>query len=171
MTKYSIIVAADENNVIGKAGTMLPWHLKTDLLRFKKLTENSAVIMGRKCFESIGKPLPNRLNVVVSSNDKYDPGYDNIIVKQTLQMAVDYINSKYIPEAFIIGGGMIYRQCVDIVNTIHLTRVHTEIADGDTFFPEIDMNMWDIAHQEYLPPSPDNDFATTYMILENKRYK
>lgn len=171
MTKYSIIVAADENNVIGKAGTMLPWHLKADLQRFKKVTENSAVIMGRKCFESIGKPLPNRLNVVLSSNDKYDPGYDGIIVKQTLQMAVDYVNSKYIPEAFIIGGGTLYRQSVNIVNKIYLTRIHTEIQDGDTFFPELDMSKWDIVHSEDFPADKDNDYPTTFMILENKRYK
>lgn len=169
MTKYSIIVAADENNVIGKIGTMLPWHLKTDLQRFKKLTENSAVILGRKCFESIGKPLPNRLNVVVSSNDMYDPGYNGVIVKQTLQMAADYINSKYIPEAFIIGGGTIYRQCIDIVNKIYLTRVHTIIEDGNVFFPELDMSKWDIEHSEDVPADKDNDFDTTFMILRRKR--
>lgn len=170
MSKYSIIVAASDNDVIGKDGKM-PWHLMADLQRFKKLTENSAVIMGRKCFESIGKPLPNRLNVVVSSNDKYDPGYDGVIVKQTLQMAVDYVNSKYIPEAFIIGGGMIYKQCVDIVNKIYLTRVHTEIDGGDTFFPHLDMNKWEITHIEKTVADKDNDFPTTFMILENKRYK
>lgn len=168
MSKYSIIVAVSDNNVIGKDGKM-PWHLKSDLTRFKKLTEGHHIIMGRGCFESIGKPLPNRTNIVISSNPGYRP--DGVIVKPSLQFAVDYVNSRYDSSPFIIGGGKVYRQCIDIVNYIHLTRVHTEIADGDTFFPEIDMNMWDIAHQEYLPPSPDNDFATTYMILENKRYK
>ena len=82
MSKYSIIVAADENNVIGRNGTM-PWHLKRDLLRFKQLTTGSAVILGRKCFESIGRPLPNRLNVVVSSNESYNP--EGVIVKPSLQ--------------------------------------------------------------------------------------
>ena len=169
MTKYSIIVAVDENNVIGKAGTMLPWHLKTDLQRFKKLTENSAVILGRKCFESIGRPLPNRLNVVVSSNESYNP--DGVIVKPSLQYAVDYVNSRYIPEAFIIGGGQIYSQCVNIVNRIYLTRVHTEIEDGDTFFPHLDMNNWEITQMEKTDADKDNDFPTTFMVLENKRYK
>ena len=169
MSKYSIIVAADENNVIGKNGT-IPWHLKTDLLRFKKLTENNAVIMGRKCFESIGKPLPDRLNVVVSSNPTYNPG-DGVIVKPSLQYAVDYVNSRYVPNAFIIGGGMIYRQCVDIVNTIYLTRVHTEIEGGDTFFPQLDMNNWEIINMEMTEADKYNDFPTTFMVLENKRYK
>lgn len=169
MSKYSIIVAVSDNDVIGKDGKM-PWHLKTDLQRFKKLTTNSAVIMGRKCFESIGKPLPDRLNVVVSSNPAYNPG-EGVIVKPSLQYAVDYVNSRYIPEAFIIGGGMIYRQCVDIVNKIYLTRVHTEIEDGDTFFPHLNMDNWDIINMERVEADKYNDFPTTFMVLENKRYK
>ena len=169
MSKYSIIVAAADNNVIGKCGKM-PWHLKTDLARFSRLTRGSAVIMGRNCFESIGKPLPDRLNVVVSSDPSYNPG-DGVIVKPSLQYAVDYVNSRYIPEAFIIGGGQIYSQCVNIVNRIYLTRVHTEIEDGDTFFPHLDMNNWEITQMEKTDADKDNDFPTTFMVLENKRYK
>ena len=168
MSKYSIIVAATDNNVIGRNNAM-PWHLKRDLIRFKELTTGSAVIMGRRCFESIGKPLPNRLNVVVSSNESYNP--EGVIVKPSLQFAVDYVNSKYIKEPFIIGGGSLYRQSVNIVNKIYLTRIHTEIPDGDTFFPELDMSKWDIVHSEDFPADKDNDFPTTFMILENKRYK
>ena len=144
LSKYSLIVAASDNNVIGKNGTM-PWHLKRDLQRFKELTTNQAVIMGRKCYESIGKPLPNRLNVVITSNESYNPG-NGVIVKPSLQFAVDYVNSRYIQNPFIIGGGTIYKQSYNIVNTIYLTRVHTNIEDGDTFFPELDMNKWDIVY-------------------------
>ena len=169
MSKYSIIVAADENNVIGKAG-QIPWHLKTDLVRFNRLTRGSAIILGRKCFESIGKPLPDRLNVVVSSNPEYNPG-GGVIVKSSLQYAVDYVNSRYIPEPFIIGGGQIYSQCVNLVNRIYLTRVHTVIEDGDTFFPELDMNNWEIVEMEKTDMDKYNDFPTTFMVLENKRYK
>ena len=163
---YSMIAAVSINNIIGKNG-QLPWHLKTDLLRFKKLTENHTIIMGRRCFESIGKPLPNRTNVVVSSNmDLEIPG---CIVKPSLQYAADYANSRYDSTPFIIGGGTLYRQAINLVNVLYLTRVHTIIEDGDVFFPELDMSKWDIEHTEDVPADKDNDFDTTFMILRRKR--
>ena len=163
---YSMIVAVSENNVIGKNGTM-PWHLKTDLQRFKELTTNHCVIMGRNCLESIGKPLPNRTNVVVSSNTDLEiPG---CIVKPSLQYAADYTNSRYDSTPFIIGGGTLYRQAINLVNVLYLTRVHTIIEDGDVFFPELDMSKWDIEHTEDVPADKDNDFDTTFMILRRKR--
>lgn len=163
---YSMIAAVSTNNVIGKNG-QLPWHLKADLQRFKKLTENHTVIMGRRCFESIGKPLPNRTNIVVSSNmDLEIPG---CIVKPSLQYAADYANSRYDSTPFIIGGGTLYRQAINLVNFLYLTRVHTIIEDGDVFFPELDMSKWDIEHSEDVPADKDNDFDTTFMILRRKR--
>lgn len=161
-----MIAAVSTNNVIGKNG-QLPWHLKADLQRFKKLTENHTVIMGRRCFESIGKPLPNRTNIVVSSNmDLEIPG---CIVKPSLQYAADYANSRYDSTPFIIGGGTLYRQAINLVNFLYLTRVHTIIEDGDVFFPELDMSKWDIEHSEDVPVDKDNDFDTTFMILRRKR--
>lgn len=163
---YSMIAAVSTNNVIGKNG-QLPWHLKADLQRFKKLTENHTIIMGRRCFESIGKPLPNRTNVVVSSNTDLEiPG---CIVKPSLQYAADYANSRYDSTPFIIGGGTLYRQAINLVNVLYLTRVHTIIEDGDVFFPELDMSKWDIEHSEDVPADKDNDFDTTFMILRRKR--
>ena len=163
---YSMIAAVSTNNVIGKNG-QLPWHLKTDLQRFKKLTENHTIIMGRRCFESIGEPLPNRTNVVVSSNTDLEiPG---CIVKPSLQYAADYTNSRYDSTPFIIGGGTLYRQAINLVNVLYLTRVHTIIEDGDVFFPELDMSKWDIEHTEDVPADKDNDFDTTFMILRRKR--
>ena len=161
-----MIAAVADNNVIGK-NNQLPWHLKTDLQRFKKLTENHTIIMGRRCFESIGKPLPNRTNVVVSSNTDLEiPG---CIVKPSLQYAADYANSRYDSTPFIIGGGTLYRQAINLVNVLYLTRVHTIIEDGDVFFPELDMSKWDIEHTEDVPADKDNDFDTTFMILRRKR--
>lgn len=163
---YSMIAAVADNNVIGK-NNRLPWHLKTDLQRFKKLTENHTIIMGRGCFESIGKPLPNRTNIVVSSNTDLEiPG---CIVKPSLQYAADYANSRYDSTPFIIGGGTLYRQAINLVNVLYLTRVHTIIEDGDVFFPELDMSKWDIEHIEDVPADKDNDFDTTFMILRRKR--
>ena len=161
-----MIAAVSTNNVIGKNG-QLPWHLKTDLRRFKKLTENHTIIMGRRCFESIGKPLPNRTNIVVSSNTDLEiPG---CIVKPSLQYAADYANSRYDSTPFIIGGGTLYRQAINLVNFLYLTRVHTTIEDGDVFFPELDMSKWNIEHTEDVPADKDNDFDTTFMILRRKR--
>ena len=163
---YSMIVAVSENNVIGKNGTM-PWHLKTDLQRFKELTTNHCVIMGRNCFNSIGKPLPNRTNIIVSSNmDLEIPG---CIVKPSLQYAADYANSRYDSTPFIIGGGTLYRQAINLVNVLYLTRVHTIIEDGDVFFPELDMSKWDIEHTEDVPADKDNDFDPQFMRLRRKK--
>lgn len=161
-----MIAAVSDNNVIGKNG-QLPWHLKTDLQRFKKLTENHVIIMGRNCFNSIGRPLPNRTNIVVSSNQDLEiPG---CIVKPSLQYAADYANSRNDNTPFIIGGGTIYRQAINLVNYIYLTKVHTTIEDGDTFFPELNMNQWQILSTEELKADKDNDFDTTYMVLKRKR--
>ena len=163
---YSMIVAVSENNVIGKNGTM-PWHLITDLQRFKELTTNHCVIMGRNCFNSIGKPLPNRTNIIVSSNmDLEIPG---CIVKPSLQYAADYANSRYDSTPFIIGGGTIYRQAINLVNFLYLTKVHTIIEDGDVFFPELDMNQWEVTSSTDFKADADNDFDTTFMILRRKR--
>ena len=163
---YSIIVAVSDNNVIGKGGT-LPWHLKTDLQRFKKLTENHVIIMGRKCFNSIGRPLPNRTNIVISRNQDLEiPG---CIVKPTLQYAVDYANSRNDYSPFIIGGGTVYQQSINIVNYIYLTRVHANIDDGDVFFPKLDMNKWETVSSEDIQAGPDDDYNMTFMVLKRKR--
>lgn len=163
---YGIIVAVSDNNIIGKNGT-LPWHLKTDLQRFKKLTENHTIIMGRKCFNSIGKPLPNRTNIVISSNPDLEiPG---CVVKPSLQFAVDYANSRNDNTPFIIGGGTVYKQAINLVNYIYLTRVHTVIENGDTFFPELDPTQWDTISSEEFKANINDDFDTTYMILKRKR--
>ena len=91
------------------------------------------------------------------------------IVKPSLQYAADYANSRYDSTPFIIGGGTLYRQAINLVNVLYLTRVHTIIEDGNVFFPELDMSKWDIEHSEDVPADKDNDFDTTFMILRRKR--
>lgn len=163
---YGIIAAVSDNGVIGKNGN-LPWHLKTDLQRFKQLTDGHCVIMGHKCYNSIGKPLPNRINIVVSSNQELEiPG---CIVKPSLQYAVDFANSRNDSSPFIIGGGSLYRQSINIVNYMYLTQVHTNIEDGDVFFPEYNLNDWNIISSENFKADKDNDYDTTYMVLQRKR--
>ncbi len=134
----SHIVAASENNVIGINNT-LPWHIPEDLKFFKDKTNNHIMIMGRKTFESLpgGKPLPNRLHIVITRNPGYSkPGAITVTsLNQALEESKKH-TSKYGDEVFIIGGGEIFKQSLDLVNKIYLTRIYKNI-DGDTFYPEL----------------------------------
>lgn len=126
----SLIVAMSNNRVIGKDNKML-WHLPNDFKYFKEKTLNKPVIMGRKTFESIGRPLPNRQNIVITSDSSYSA--DGIIVVDSLEKALDITCDE--KEVFIIGGGQIYKQSLNIVDKLYLTIVDTEI-DGDAYFPD-----------------------------------
>jgi dihydrofolate reductase len=133
----SLIVAVSENGVIG-VDNKLPWYIPDDLKRFKRLTSGNVVIMGRKTYESIGKPLPNRLNIVISRNG--DLIIDGCLVVNSVEKAIQKAGSD--KEIFIIGGGEIYRKSIIFADKIYLTKVHT-VIEGDTTFPEIDMeNGW-----------------------------
>ncbi|MFB9056284.1 dihydrofolate reductase [Mariniflexile ostreae] len=135
--RLTIIVAAAENNAIGK-DNMLIWHLSDDLKRFKNLTNGHHIIMGRKTFESFPKPLPNRTHVVVTRQPNYKVP-EGVIVVNSLEDAMDA--SKKDPQPFIIGGGEIYKQTMPLTDIIELTRVH-EVFEADAFFPEIDDSLW-----------------------------
>ncbi len=133
----TIIVAASENNAIGKNNDLI-WHLSHDLKRFKTLTNNHHIIMGRKTFESFPKPLPNRTHIVISRQEDYKVP-KGVIVVSSLQKAIAV--AKHDAQPFIIGGGEIYKQAMHIANKIELTRVHGHF-EADTFFPEIDPSIW-----------------------------
>ncbi|MEP3838764.1 MAG: dihydrofolate reductase [Algibacter sp.] len=135
--ELTIIVAAAENNAIG-LGNKLIWHLSDDLKRFKALTNGHHIIMGRKTFESFPKPLPNRTHVVITRQKDYEVP-DGVIVVHNLEDAIDA--SKKDTNPYIIGGGQIYKQAMAIATKIELTRVH-ESFEADTYFPEIDTNLW-----------------------------
>lgn len=143
----TLIAAAGENDTIGKDNQLI-WHLSDDLKRFKTLTSSHCIIMGRKTFESFGKPLPNRTHIVITRQQKYQvpPG---VIVVHNIEDALDA--AKNDPQPFIIGGGEIYRQAMPYADKIELTRVH-ERFDGDAFFPKIDPSVWmeteNISHQK-----------------------
>ena len=136
----SIIAAMAENRVIGINGR-LPWHLPTDLARFRELTMGHPVIMGRKTFETIGKPLPGRTNVVVSRQQDYH--CENCIVASNLNEALASVRDA--PEIFICGGGEIYRLALPMADRIYLTTVH-ENSIGDTTFPEIPPTFKEVSH-------------------------
>lgn len=139
----SLVVAAAENNAIGKNNQLL-WHLPNDLKFFKNTTWAGVVIMGRKTFESVNKPLPGRLNIVVTSNKNWSA--EGTMVTHNLQAAIDLASKENFKEIHIIGGGEIYKQSMPLADVIYITRVHTTI-DGDTFFPEINKAEWKLVEK------------------------
>jgi dihydrofolate reductase len=144
--RVSIIAAMSENGVIGRGGR-LPWHLADDLKRFKRLTMGHMLVMGRKTWESIGRPLPGRRMVVISRQPNYRP--DGAQVVPSLDAALAIAESTGDDEAFIIGGAEIYRLALPRANRLYLTRVHANIA-GDTYFPDVNWKNWQrIAVEEH----------------------
>ncbi|SHG65382.1 dihydrofolate reductase [Winogradskyella jejuensis] len=136
--KLTVIVAAGENNAIGKDNDLI-WHLSDDLKRFKKLTNGHHIIMGRKTFESFPKPLPNRTHVVITRQKDYIAP-DGVIIVNSLADALDA--SRKDDNPFIIGGGEIYKQAIPLADELEITRVHATFEDADTFFPLIDAMEW-----------------------------
>ena len=137
----SIIVAMAENRVIGRDGD-LPWHISADLKRFRRLTTGHAIIMGRKTYDSIGRPLPDRRSIVISRNPDYAP--EGVEVVASVEAAMDLVADD--AESFLIGGATIYEQALPLAETLHVTRVHAEV-DGDVRFPEVDWRNWQLVEQ------------------------
>ena len=133
----SIIVAVAKNGVIG-ANNQLLWHISEDLKRFKAITTGSPIIMGRKTFESLGRPLPNRHNVVITRNEQF-PLPEGVTRAKSLADAIE--KAQCDKEIFIIGGGQIYQQSMALVDKIYITEVD-QSPEGDTVFTAIDANLW-----------------------------
>ena len=143
----NIIVAVTENDAIGKDNELL-FRLKEDLKNFKQLTSENVIIMGRKTYESIGKPLKNRINIVISRNDNKDE--ENLIWTHSLEEALKKAK-EYEKDIFIIGGGSVYKEALekDVIDKIYLTRIKKRVNDADTFFPRLDyFNKWIVYHVE-----------------------
>ena len=147
MSTISIIAAIADNNAIGKNQQLL-WHLPADMKHFKELTMGHAIIMGRKTFESIGRPLPKRCNIVISRSDSVA---DRVIVAHSLEEAFGLAAGRQDTPAlsetsdrcFVIGGGEIYRQAMELADRLYITEVHLVVDDADTFFPEISPEIWE----------------------------
>lgn len=159
----SLIVAAAENNAIGK-DNQLPWHLPNDLKFFKNTTWGMPVIMGRKTFEAVNKPLPGRFNIVITRQADWKA--EGVVVATDMQDALRKAAAANCNEAFIIGGGEIYRQAFPMADKVYLTRVHTEI-DGDTFFPPFD-ERWALVFNRDLTADEKHAFAYSFQIWESK---
>ena len=165
MITISHVVALSNNNVIG-VNNSLPWNLKTDLAHFKNYTSNKIIVMGRKTYESIGRPLPNRINLIVSNTIKEINGAE--LFKSTqdaINKAKELCINKNLNEIIIIGGGYLFRDTLSITNKLVLTKVNCNI-EGDIFYPEIDLNEWKKLSSENFKKDSDNDYDFTVITYE-----
>ena len=171
--KKCIIVAIADNNAIGKDNALL-WHISEDLKFFRSTTVGCPVIMGRKTYESIGRPLPKRLNIIVSRK-----GYDapeGVVVVDSLEEAFAAASAtSTLPsvlssevetspqKCFVIGGGQIYAQAMQIADEMVITHVHTVIEDADTYFPAIDPSVWQVAERSELKTDPESGYTFEFV--------
>ncbi len=139
----TIIAAVAENNALGKNNDLL-WHLPKDFKRFKEVTSGHYIIMGRKTFESFPKPLPNRTHVIISRQKNYS--FENCLVAESLEKAIAICPKN--EDIFIIGGGEIYKQSINLVDKLDITKVH-ENFDATVFFPVIDLDIWKLESEEF----------------------
>lgn len=155
----SIIVAISDNNAIGRDNQLL-WHISEDLRFFKRTTLGSPVIMGRKTYESIGRPLPKRVNIVVSRG--FNTG-EEVAVAASLEDAFKVAEDTNLEKCFVIGGGQIYSQALPLVDSLIVTHVHTVIEDADTFFPEIDPDIWQVVERSELFTDEESGYSFEFV--------
>ncbi|BDD03692.1 dihydrofolate reductase [Aureibacter tunicatorum] len=159
-----IVVAKASNNVIGKDNELI-WHLPADLKHFKKVTMGGAMLMGRKTFESIGRPLPGRLNVVITRNEGFEA--EGCIVVKSIDEGVKASQQQGYDDIYVIGGGNIYAQTLSKVNTIYLTEIDGNF-EGDVYFPELELSEWNIEEREDFQPDDKNKHAYSFLKLVRK---
>jgi dihydrofolate reductase len=158
----TLIAAVAENNALGKDNQLL-WHLPDDFKRFKSITSGHYIIMGRKTFESFPKPLPNRTHVIITRQKDYNP--EGCIVANSLDEAIQSCPKQ--EDIFIIGGGEIYKQSIEIADKIDITRVHHSF-NADTFFPEIDLEKWQLVFEEFHSKDERHNFDFTFQTFVRK---
>ncbi len=158
----SIIVAISTNNAIGKDNQLL-WHLPADLKHFKAITTGHPIIMGRKTYDSIGKPLPNRRNIIITRQK--DLTLEGVEVVHSIADAIALCKEEN--EVFIIGGAEIYKSALASTSRIYLTTVHQQY-EADAFFPILTKEEWNIINQEYHPADEKNSVAYTFSTLQHK---
>lgn len=162
---FSIITAISNNNVIGGDNKLL-WHIPEDLKRFKNITTNHTIVMGRKTFESFPKPLPNRHHIILTKDTNYKSEYNDITIVNDIETVLKtYENSR--SEIFIIGGGEIYNLFLPYCKKIYLTQIDKEFK-GDTYFPKINYDEWDIIEQSEKKINPENNIAYQFIDLLKK---
>lgn len=164
--KVSAIVAVDEHGAIGKDGQLM-WHIPADMKRFKSVTMGHPIIMGRKTFESFPKgPLPGRLNIVLTRDDKYNA--EGVEICHTVEEALSVAFDSGASECFVIGGEQVYKLMLDLVDTIYLTIVHASFPDADAFFPSIAGLGWkiNVISREDFEADERNKYPYSFMVLD-----
>ncbi|MEM6331131.1 MAG: dihydrofolate reductase [Planctomycetota bacterium] len=176
--RLSIIVAASENGVIGRGGD-LPWRLSSDLRRFKRLTMGHCLIMGRKTYESIGRPLPGRVSIVLSRADSRQPTADGLLYARSLDEALSLASTTAMSHdamspdamsqdgAFVTGGGEVYRLALPHADRVYLTRVHATV-DGDATFPTLDASQWRLTEAERHAADEKNEHAFSFEVWDRE---
>jgi dihydrofolate reductase len=162
--RISLIVAKSENNVIGK-NNQLPWHLKDDLQNFKKLTMGHHILMGRKTFDSIGKALPGRMSLVISSEPKANA--EQVLWFNSIFRAIKQAERSGETELFIIGGEKIYKYALSLVDRIYLTEVKATVQ-GDVYFPQLSLKNWKKVRDQLFTKNADNDFDYSVQVLDRR---
>jgi dihydrofolate reductase len=161
--RLSIIAALSSNNVIGRNND-LPWHLSSDLKRLKALTMGHHMIMGRRTYDSIGRPLPGRTFVVITHNPSFRP--EGVQVVHTLEEAIQIAVHAGDEEPFIAGGAQIFEQAIHRADRMYLTRVHAEL-DGDAFFPDFDdVSEWQLTDSEHFEADEKNDYPYSFLTYD-----
>jgi dihydrofolate reductase len=163
MTILSMIVATADNNIIGKDNDM-PWHLPADLAYFKKVTLGKQIIMGRKTYESIGRPLPGRRNIVISRDENYTPqgkGAEGVDVVTSVEQALSLVTD--IAEVMVIGGGAIYKHCLPNADRLYVTHIKASI-DGDTKFPNYNDDNWQRVSSELRKSDEKNAYDLDFCV-------
>lgn len=157
--KISIVVAMDKHGLMGR-DNQLPWHLPADLKYFKQLTWGKPIVMGRKTYESLGKPLPGRENIVISSqNPDCFPGC------RVFKSIAEVLGEIHAPELFVIGGATLFAAVLPITDRMYVTQIEAEF-EGDVFFPTWNMADWHILSEERYLPSGPNQYVYTFLVLE-----
>lgn len=164
--KISIVVAQDQEGGIGK-DNQLPWHLSADLKHFKNITTGHHMLMGRKTYESIGKPLPNRVSIVLTRNKTIEFP-EGVIKVSSVEEGIEVAKQAGEEELFMVGGGQLYKTSLEMVDTIHLTKVETRV-EADTFFPILKEEEWEELKKESFEAKEKNKF--NYHFITLKRIK
>ncbi len=161
----SLIVAASTNHVIGKNNQLL-WSLPNDMKFFKNTTWAMPVLMGRKTYESLGKPLPGRLNIIITRQTNWKP--EGVTIVHSLNEAIKVAAAADYKEAFVIGGGEIFKEAMNVADKIYITRVDAEL-DGDAFFPVIDTTKWKMVSEDPHPADAKHAYAYHFQLwIKNK---
>ncbi|MBU6079467.1 MULTISPECIES: dihydrofolate reductase [Allobacillus] len=159
---YSLMVAFDENQVIGHQNGM-PWHLPNDLKYFKKVTTGKPIVMGRKTFESIGRPLPNRENIIMTRDEKYEQEGCTVIHSWD-----ELDRFKSYDEIIIIGGSQLFEKAIDFVDRMYVTKIH-ETFEGDTYFPEVNWSQWEEVSSQKGIVDEKNKYEHVFYVYERDK--